>query len=136
MKRNIYLITQTLSLMTVGLLCSAALADQETDWIELQKGYEGKIIGAKVKQIEDLDNREDKRVTISIPKSTINDTNQIQEIIVVGKAPKKDQEPSNLKIHYEWVDDYENDYYGLIITLSKATNVPIRLYFKGDTQSP
>lgn len=136
MNLHIRLIKQVLLLMTAGLLSNAALADQETDWIELQKGYEGTVIGAKVEHIEDLDNQEDQRVTISIPKSAIKDTDQIQEIVVVGKAPKKDQEPSKLKVHYEWADDYENDYYGLIITLGKATNVPIRLYFKGDAQAP
>ncbi|MBV1931942.1 MAG: hypothetical protein KUG71_09520 [Porticoccaceae bacterium] len=136
MKLRVRLITQTLSLLAASLPCTLLLADQETGWLELQKGYQGKVIGAKVERIENVDNQDDTRVTVSIPKSAIKNTDQIQEIVVVGKAPKKDDEPSKLKIHYEWADDYENDYYGLIITLGKATNVPIRLYFKGDTQAP
>lgn len=136
MKLRVRLITQTLSLLAASLPCASLLADQETDWLELQTGYQGKIMGAKVERIENVDNQDDQRVTVSIPKSAIKSTDEIQEIVVLGKALKKDDAPSKVQIHYEWADDYENDYYGLIITLGKTTNVPIRLYFKGDTETP
>lgn len=136
MKFSVRLTAQALLLLFAGLPCASLLADQETDWLELREGYRGRVIGEKVERVEKLDNQDGQRVTLSIPKSAIKNTDNIEEIVVVGKAPKKDQKPNKLKIRYEWVDDYENDYYGLIITLGEATNVPIRVYFKGDTQAP
>ena len=130
------LINPALWLLTTMTLCTPALADQETDWIELQKGYKGKVIGAKVMRIENLVTEDTQRVTIAIPKSIVKNTAVIEEIVVVGKAPKKEAEPRKLNISYEWADDYENDYYGLIITLGNAGNFPIRLYLKGDTEAP
>lgn len=127
---------QTLLLLAASLFCSPLLADKETDWIELQEGYEGKVIGAKVHRIETSDDGAGKQVTVGIPKSAIKSTDQIEEIVVVGKAPKKDQEPTKMNIQYEWADDYEKDYYGLIITLGDESNYPIRLYLKGDTETP
>ena len=124
-----------LLLFVSSLLCPPLLADQETDWIELKEGYEGKLIGARVRQIKAIDGANTQHITISIPKNAIADTAVIEEIVVTGKAPKKEA-ASKLNIEYKWVDDYENDHYGLIITVDKMPNFPIRLYFKGDTETP
>jgi len=123
-----------LALLT--LLCAPAFADQETGWLELEEGYEGKVIGAKVHKVETLEAKGSTRITLSIPKDAIKTTEEIEEIVVVGKAPDKKAKPSKLNIHYEWASDYENDYYGLIITFGDATNIPIRLYLKGHTETP
>ncbi len=135
MKLRVRLMGQTLAILAASLPCASLLADQETDWLELKDGFQGKVIGAKIASIGDADDHGNRHVTVSIPKNAIKNTDHIQEIVVVGKAPKEEDEPSNLQTHYEWAADYENDYYGLIITLGD-TNVPIRLYLKGDTQAP
>ena len=49
----------------------------------------------------------------------------LEEVVVVGRRPAK---PEPLDITYEWLDDYENDNYGLVIRLGKNSNWPIRLY--------
>lgn len=116
-------------LMAVGL---RTWADTETDWLELMEGYAGKVIGARVEKIEPVDGTENQRVTLAIPKAAIADTQTIDEIVVVGKRPKKEAASPPLKIDFEWAKDYERDYYGLIITLGKETNYPIRLYFKAN----
>ena len=33
-----------------------------------------------------------------------------------------------MDITFEWVDDYDNDNYGLVIRLGRDTNWPIRLF--------
>lgn len=132
----LYILPQTLFLLIASLVCAPLFANQETDWLELQEGYEGKVIGAKVTRIEELEDQNYKRITIAIPKSAIKTTREIEEIVVIGKAPKKAGKTFTINITHEWADDYDNDYYGLIITLGKATNFPIRLYLKDDTETP
>ena len=126
----------TILLIALTSLCFSAFADQQTDWLEPHVDYEGNIIDAKVRSIESWESGDSKRVTLSIPKDAIATTAEIEEIVVVGKAPKQDDKPVKVKIHYEWASDYDNDNYGLIITIDKATNFPIRLYLKGDTETP
>ena len=126
----------TILLIALTSLCFSAIAEQQTDWLEPHVDYEGNIIDAKVRSIETLESGDSKRVTLSIPKDAIATTAEIEEIVVVGKVPKQDDKPVKVKIHYEWASDYDNDNYGLIITIGKATNFPIRLYLKGDTETP
>ena len=49
----------------------------------------------------------------------------IEEVVVIGRKPAK---PEPLDISYEWVDDYDNDRYGLLIHIPKDSEWPIRLY--------
>jgi hypothetical protein len=58
----------------------------------------------------------------------MNDPDTIEEVIVVGRHPDKPEPPEPLDITYEWLDDYENDNYGLVIRLGKNSKWPIRLY--------
>ena len=44
---------------------------------------------------------------------------------MIGRKPEK---PEPLDISYEWLDDYDNDNYGLVIRLGKNSRWPIRLY--------
>lgn len=139
MTEKIFRIAKLLGALVLVSQCASTLADQESDWIELREGYREKIIGARVDQINDVEDAQgnnDRQITIAIPKDAIKDTDDIYEIVVTGKAPIKDDEPVTLKIHHEWADDYDNDYYGLILTIGDFTELPIRLYFKGDTEAP
>jgi hypothetical protein len=131
-----YNLPRTLFLLIASLLCSPLFANQETDWLELQEGYEGEVIGAKVTRIEEPEGENNKRITVAIPKSAIKSNREIEEIVVIGKVQKKAGKTFPINITYEWADDYDNDYYGLIITLGKATNLPIRLYLKDYTEAP
>lgn len=139
MKRTCNPASKLLATLTTLFFCLPAVADKESGWIELREGYQEKIIGARVVSINDVEGQEatnDKQVTIAIPKDAIEDTDAIHEIVVVGKAPKQEDKPITLNIRHQWADDYENDYYGLILTFGDFTELPIRLYFKGDTEAP
>jgi len=130
--------TIRLSLITLvfcGLAFSAAAQEEEpkpgmeTDWLEFVKGYKGGVMGAEVREVEQGD--DGSRLVIAIPKVSMADPDQIEEVRVVGQAPQEiDLLP---EFEYEWVDDYDNDFYGLVIRFSDDTRWPIRLYLHSDT---
>ncbi|HEY7774937.1 MAG TPA: hypothetical protein VIC02_00210, partial [Kineobactrum sp.] len=67
------------------------------------------------------------RVTLAIPKKRLAIApNQLEEVRVVGRRP----EPIDLlpDFRYEWVADYGNDHYGLIIHLRDDGTLPLRLF--------
>lgn len=119
-----------------ALLAGAAVAQsvtQETDWMELVKGYKGKTMGAELRDIEPDDGFGRQKVTIAIPKHAIADPDTMEEVRVVGRRPEKFNFEFPLEFTYEWVDDYDNDYYGLVLHLGKDAKVPIRLYMESST---
>lgn len=114
------------------LLPFIALAQAEgeplqSDWLELVKGYKGKNLGTELVEIED--EGETRTITLAIPKTSMGDPDEIEEVVVVGRKPEK---PQPLDITYEWLDDYDNDNYGLVIRLGKNSRWPIRLYLNSD----
>lgn len=116
------------------LLPLASLAQTEpealqTDWLELVKGYRGDKVGAEVVEIEDGATADTQKVTLAIPKKALWDPEDMEEVVVVGRKP---EDPEPLDITYEWVDDYDNDNYGLVIRLGKNTRWPIRLYMNSE----
>lgn len=125
---------KALTLAAAVALFSCPLSAQETDWLELKEGYEDKKMGVKVRNVE-LPNLGDsqaggQKVTIAIPKSKFGETETIREVVVVGKRENEDKPLKGMS--YEWANDYEQDYYGLVITLERLESLPIRLYFKSD----
>lgn len=117
--------------LTVTLLPAFALAQTETDWLEQTEGFEGKQVGAKVTKIED--GSDERIITISIPKKSLA-KEEMEEIVVIGHRPKEDKEPL-LDIRYEWVDDFDNNNYGLMIKLHKDQKYPLRIFFSNDAAS-
>ena len=122
-------------------ICAAALATLavfaqnggdpiESDWLELVKGYRGDEIGTELRKIEDGDTADTQKITLAIPKSAISHPDAIEEVIVYGRKPA---DPEPLDIEYEWLDDYENDNYGLVIRLGRNSRWPIRLYMYSDS---
>lgn len=117
----------------VALLVSiplAVLAEGDTQplesgWMQLVKGYRDKATGVEMKEVENGETADSRTITLSIPKSSINNPADIEEVVVYGRRPEK---PEPLDITYEWLDDYDNDNYGLVIRLGKNSNWPIRLY--------
>jgi hypothetical protein len=96
-----------------------------SDWMKLVKGYRDPATGVEMREVEEGDTSGSRTITLSIPKSSMSNPDTIEEVVVVGRRPEK---PEPLDITYEWLDDYENDNYGLVIRLGKDSNWPIRLY--------
>lgn len=101
----------------------------QSDWLELVKGYRGDAVGAEMREIGDGDDDDTQQITLAIPKSAISHPDEIEEVVVYGRKP---EEPEPLDIEYEWLDDYDNDNYGLVIRLGKDSRWPIRLYMYSD----
>jgi hypothetical protein len=97
----------------------------QSDWLQLVKGYRDPATGVEMKDVEYGDTAGTRTVTLAIPKSAMNNPDDIEEVVVVGRRPEK---PEPLDISFEWLDDYDNDNYGLVIRLGKNSNWPIRLY--------
>ena len=97
----------------------------ESDWLQLVKGYRDPATGVEMLDVEYGKTAGVRTVTLSIPKSSMQNPDAIEEVIVIGRRPEK---PEPLDISYEWVDDIDNDNYGLLIRLGKNSNWPIRLY--------
>lgn len=95
----------------------------QSDWLELVKGYKGETLGAEMMEIEDSE--QGRTVTLAIPKESIDHPDTIEEVVVVGQKP---EELEPLEIEYEWLEDYDNDNYGLVIYLGSNSRWPIRLY--------
>lgn len=112
----------------LALLAMPALAqDLETDWIKPVEGYEETAMGARLRNIETEDG--ETRVTIDIPKSSLKNAENIEEVVVMGKRP--DQPEEQIQVEHEWASDYDNDYYGLVLHLGSNGDIPLRLYLKG-----
>ncbi len=120
-------ISKTL-LTGLALLSPLALAQEATslqsDWIDLVKGSKGKTLGVEVQDVQPGDTPGTRKVYIAVPKVSMGHPDAIEEVLVVGQAPEK-SEP--LDIQYEWVYDYDEDNYGLVLQLGEG-NWPIRLY--------
>ena len=120
-------ISKTL-LTGLALLSPLALAQEapslQSDWIDLVKGSKGKTLGVEVQDVQPGDTPGTQKVYIAVPKVSMGHPDAIEEVLVVGQAPEK-SEP--LDIQYEWVYDYDEDNYGLVLQLGEG-NWPIRLY--------
>jgi hypothetical protein len=99
----------------------------QSDWLELVKGYKGETLGTEMREIED--DGENRTVTLAIPKESISHPDTIEEVVVVGRKP---QELEPLEIEYKWLDDYDEDNYGLVIYLGRNSRWPIRFYLNSD----
>lgn len=125
-------ISKTL-LTGLALLSPLALAQEATslqsDWIDLVKGSKGKTLGVEVQDVQPGDTPGTRKVYIAVPKVSMGHPDAIEEVLVVGQAPEK-SEP--LDIQYEWVYDYDEDNYGLVLQLGEG-NWPIRLYMNSSS---
>jgi len=119
-----FLLTMLLALPLLLVAQDEALPLQ-SGWMELVKGYRDPTTGVEMRNVEEENAGETRTVFLSIPKTSINKPDSIEEVVVVGRRPEK---PEPLDISYEWLDDYDNDNYGLVIRLGKDSNWPIRLY--------
>lgn len=111
----------------------AETVTMQTDWMELVKGYKGKEMGAELRDIEPEDSFGGRKITIAIPKSAIAEPGAMEEVRVVGHRPEQTEFEFPIEFRHEWVDDYDNDFYGLVLYLGKDANVPIRLYMESSS---
>ena len=121
------LVVGGLLLVLIGAIAHADDNAMQTDWMAVVKGSRDAVSGTEVVEVEDNGADGTRTVTLAIPKRALSDPAAIEEIVVIGKAPEK-SEPMDLDISYEWIADYDEDNYGLVIRLGKETNWPIRLY--------
>jgi hypothetical protein len=122
-----YPIFYWLPLVAALLLVEPALAQSDkdilkTDWIEQTRGYHEQSVGAQVRRIESEGAEDQRKITVSIPKTSIKHPEFIEEVVVVGKKPGESEPLLDARI--EWLDDYDNDNdnYGLVIHLGKNSN--------------
>jgi len=103
----------------------------QTGWMDFVKGSRDSASGTEVVGVE-KDGADGKQtVTLAIPKRALPNPADIEEVVVIGQAPEK-PEPTDMHISYEWISDYDEDNYGLVIRLDKDTNWPIRLYLNSN----
>ncbi|OUS18316.1 hypothetical protein A9Q88_00565 [Gammaproteobacteria bacterium 50_400_T64] len=128
--------TKILAFSAALTILSPALSALETDWLELKEGHEGQRMHAKVQSIKlpELSGDGGQHVILTIPKDELESTDNVREVVVVGK--RGDKEEALPGTRYEWSEDYENDNYGLIIKLDKMQDYPIRIYLKNDLPLP
>jgi hypothetical protein len=120
------------SLLLLALFVRADNATVETGWLDVQKGSRDSAVGAEVIAVERGDSDGMQKLTLAIPKKSIANPTEIEEVVVIGQRPEKPEKPERLDMTYEWVGDYDDDNYGLVIRLSRNTNWPIRLYMNSN----
>lgn len=134
-KQNLKLLNRALWL-TATLSLPLSAAELQTDWIEPVEGYQENALGAILKAVDVSPEDGSTTVTISIPKTSVTDDSDMEEVVVYGR--RADKSEAEINIRHEWVADYDKDNYGLILYLGKDGNIPLRLYLKGqeDSQLP
>ncbi len=126
-KASCWLLFVAAQLLAVSLQAQVERDIVRTDWIEQTPGYQEKAVGVQVREIESNGSGDSHSITLAIPKDAISDPDSIEEVVVVGKKPEE-PEPL-LGTRLEWLDDYDNDNYGLVIHLGDNANWPLRVYF-------
>lgn len=121
-------------LAAVAAILLPAQAEEEvkTEWIEPVAGFRESALGARLGLVETLPDDQGTRVTIEIPREAIADTDDIHEIVVTGRGPGGGGDERELSVRHQWVSNYDEDHYGLLLYLGGEDNLPLRLYFKAD----
>jgi hypothetical protein len=120
-----YLVIAMLLFLPLAVSAEGDAQPLQSDWMDLVKGYRDKATGVEMKEVEEGETSGSRTITLSIPKSSINKPSEIEEVMVYGRRPEK---PEPLDITYEWLEDYDEDNYGLVIRLGRFPNWPIRLF--------
>jgi hypothetical protein len=104
----------------------------ESGWLKLVKGARDSVLGARLVNIEDDESTDTQKLTLAIPKKSLANREDIEEVVVVGQQPEHPERTIPIEFTYEWVNDYDNDNYGLVVHLGKNSNWPIRLYLSSE----
>ncbi|WOJ98569.1 hypothetical protein R0137_08355 [Congregibacter brevis] len=107
----------------------------ESDWLELVKGHRDGKSGAQVMEVKKDPATGNQMAMIKVPKVVLLSETDMEEVKVVAKMPEKSEMPDILpELESEWVDDYDNDHYGLLVKLRSDQKIPFRLFFSADGQ--
>lgn len=122
------------ALLSASLQVAAEPVASQTGWLELVKGHLDQESGTTVADVQPGDQAGTRKVTLYIPRQTLSGhEGDIEEVRVVGQRPGGGIDIQLPDFRYEWVDDYENDYYGLVIHLRDDGSLPLRLYLESST---
>lgn len=117
-----------LTLATIGSASAESLGMQ-SDWLELVKGQRCETSGAQIMNVADSTDTGHQTVLLRIPKASLEGDADMEEVRVVARMPEKAELPELLpELETEWIDDYDNDHYGLLVKLRSDQKVPIRLF--------
>ena len=96
------------------------------------EGYKGETVDAEIRKVEADEETGGQKLIIAIPKIAISHPDYMEEVVVVGQAPEERGPMFDFKYEFEWLDEYDDDNYGLLIRLGKSSNWPIRLFMHSD----
>lgn len=127
-------------LAALGLTLAAGAFGQsgelQSDWLELVKGHRDGKSGAQIMDVKQDGSTGHQTVMVKIPKAAMSDDSDMEEVKVIGRAPDKKERPDLLpELETEWVDDYDNDHYGLLVKLKSDQKIPFRLFFSAGGQA-
>lgn len=112
----------------LGAIAFAQSPGMDTGWMELVKGHIDSELGAEVRQVDENPETGERSITIRIPKEALQDEAMMEEVMVIGQAPNK-IELDLPTFETEWIDNYDSEYYGLLVRLKDGPETPIRLFF-------
>ena len=111
-------------------LAQPASLELQSDWLELVKGHRDGKTGAEIMGVTEEPGTGYQTVMVKIPKATLEDESDMEEVTVTAAAPEKRELPNPLpELETQWVDDYDNDHYGLLIKFREDQQTPFRLFF-------
>lgn len=126
---------QIAALLSLLLVVISARGDDvlQTNWIEMVRGFQDTESGVQVRDVT----KDDTGVThleIAIPKIRMSDVANMEEVRVIGQR-KEEFDFRNLipQFEYEWVDDYDNNFYGLLVHFKEEPKTPLRLFFSAES---
>ena len=126
-----YLAAALLALTTLSAVSQEQVV--LTDWLEVVKGERCEKTGAEIMGVSRPEGEGYQNVLVRIPKSKFLDETAMEEVRVVGQAPEEMEMPELFPdLETEWVDDYDNDYYGLLVRFNSDQKTPFRLYMSSD----
>lgn len=105
----------------------------QTNWIEMVRGFQDADTGIQVREVTQDDSGAT-HLQIAIPKVRMADVMDMEEVRVVGQRPQEFEFRNLLpEFEYEWVDDYDNNFYGLLVHFKGAPKTPLRLFFSSES---
>lgn len=125
-----------LFMLMIVLPCfvQAQSLELQSDWLELVKGHRDGKTGAQIMGVEE-DPSGGSKVMLKVPKASMGDDSDMEEVKVVAQAPEEREMPDVLpELETQWVDDYDNDHYGLLVKLKEDQKLPFRLFFSAQGQ--
>lgn len=102
----------------------------QTEWITPDEGFTESRFGVRVHDIEELPDEAGRKITVEIPRESLQHRTDIPEIVITAR--RSDRTERQLEIPHAWLADYDNDHYGLVLYLGRNENLPFRLFLKTD----